>query len=72
MSGHLTRMWPNRNVCTILVAKAEGKRPRCMWMHCINISLRDIGRIGMDLIGLSQDRNQCRALANTVLNLRVL
>jgi hypothetical protein len=26
---------------------------------------------GMDLIGLAQDRDQCRALVNTVMNLQV-
>jgi hypothetical protein len=37
----------------------------------IKIDLREIGRGGMDWIYLDQDRDQCRALVNTVMNLRV-
>jgi hypothetical protein len=33
--------------------------------------LRDIGWGGMEWIDLDQDRNQWRALVNTVMNLRV-
>jgi hypothetical protein len=35
------------------------------------IDLREIGWSDMDWIYLSQDRNQWRALVNTVMNLRV-
>jgi hypothetical protein len=34
--------------------------------------LREIGWDGMNLIDLAQDRDQWRALVNTVMNLRVL
>jgi hypothetical protein len=37
----------------------------------INIDLREIGWDGMDWIDLAQDRDQWRALVNTVMNLRV-
>jgi hypothetical protein len=37
----------------------------------IKIDLREIGRDGMDWNDLAQDRNQLRALVNTVMNLRV-
>jgi hypothetical protein len=37
----------------------------------IKIDLREIGWGGMDWIDLAQDRDQCRALVNTVMNLRV-
>jgi hypothetical protein len=38
----------------------------------IKINLRERGRGGMDWIDLAQDRDQWRALVNTVMNLRVL
>jgi hypothetical protein len=37
----------------------------------IKIGLRDIEWDGMDWIDVAQDRNQWRALVNTVMNLRV-
>jgi hypothetical protein len=40
-------------------------------MLFINMDLREIGWDGMDWIGLAQDRDQWRALVNTVMNLRV-
>jgi hypothetical protein len=59
----------------ILVGKPEGKRPlgrprrRCV--DNIKMDLRERGWDGVDYIGLAQDRDQWRALVNTVLNLRV-
>jgi hypothetical protein len=38
----------------------------------IKIDLREIGWRAMDWIDLAQDRDQWRALVNTVMNLRVL
>jgi hypothetical protein len=35
------------------------------------MELREIGRDGTDWIDVAQDRDQCRALVNTVMNLRV-
>jgi hypothetical protein len=37
----------------------------------IKMDLRVIGWAGMDWIDLAEDRDQWRALANTVMNLRV-
>jgi hypothetical protein len=37
----------------------------------IKMDLRDIGWDGMDWIDLAQNREQWRALVNTVMNLRV-
>jgi hypothetical protein len=57
------------------VGKPGGKRPlgrpRCKWVDNIKIDLREIGWDGMDWIDLAQDRDQLRALWNTVMNLRV-
>jgi hypothetical protein len=57
------------------VGKPEGKRPLGrpirMWVDNIKMDLRDIGWDGMDWIDLAQDRDQWRALLNTVMNLRV-
>jgi hypothetical protein len=58
-----------------LVGKLEGKRslgrPRRSWVDNIKMDLRETGWDGMDWIDLTQDRDQWRALVNTVMNLRV-
>jgi hypothetical protein len=65
----------NRNAYSILVAKPERKRPlgrpRRRWVDNIKIDLTEIGWDGIDWIELAQNRDQCRALVNTVMNLRV-
>jgi hypothetical protein len=64
-----------RNAYRRLVGKAEGKRPlgrpRRRWVDNIKMDLREIGLDGMDWIELAQDRDQWRALVNTVMDLRV-
>jgi hypothetical protein len=59
----------------ILVGKPEGKRPlgklRRKWVNNIKIDLREIGWDGVDWINLAQNRDQWRALVNTVMKLRV-
>jgi hypothetical protein len=56
------------------MGKAEGKRPlgrpRRRWED-IRMDLREIGWGGVDWIDLAEDRDQWRALVNTVMNLRV-
>jgi hypothetical protein len=73
-TGHAARMGKKRNAYRILVGKPEGKRPLgrprlCGWR--ILRWILEIGWDGMDWINLSQDRDQWRALVNTVMNLRV-
>jgi hypothetical protein len=74
-AGHVARMGETRNTYRILVGKPEGKRPLgrpiCGWVDNIKMDLRKIGWDGMDCIELAQDRDQWRALVNTVMNLRV-
>jgi hypothetical protein len=64
-----------RNAYRILVGKPEGKsplgRPRRRRVYNIKLDLREIGWDSMDWIDLAQDRDQWRALVNTVMNLRV-
>jgi hypothetical protein len=59
----------------ILVGNSERKRqlgrPRHRWVHNIKKDLREIEWGGMNWIDLDQDRNQYRALASTVTNLRI-
>jgi hypothetical protein len=59
----------------LLVGKSERKRPvgrtRPWWEDNIKMDLREIGLGGMNWIDLTQDRDQWRALVNTVMNLWV-
>jgi hypothetical protein len=68
-------MGAKRNAYRILVGKSEGRRPlgrqRRRWMDNTKEDLREIGWRGMDWIDLAEDREQWRALVNTVMNLRV-
>jgi hypothetical protein len=54
---------------------SEGKRPlgrpRRRWEDNIKMDRREMGWGGMEWIDLAQDRDQWRALVNTVMNLRV-
>jgi hypothetical protein len=64
------------NVYRIFVGKPEVKRPlgrpRRRWEDKIRMDLREIGWGCVEWIQLAQDRDRWWALANAVLNLRVL
>jgi hypothetical protein len=72
---HVARMGAGRNAYGILVGKSKGKkplgRPRRRWVDNIKTDLREIGWDGMYWIDLAQNRDQWRALVNTVMNLWV-
>jgi hypothetical protein len=57
-----------------MVGRPEGKRPlgrlRCRWDDNIEMDLEEVCCGGMDLIGLTQDRDRWRALVNAVMNFR--
>jgi hypothetical protein len=75
MGGECSTNGGQEGAYKIFVGKLEGKRslgkPRHRWVHNIKIDLREIGWDGMDWIDLAQDKDQWRALVNTVMNLRV-
>jgi hypothetical protein len=64
-------MRAKRNVNSILMVKSEGKRslgrPRRRWVYNIKVDFRELGWGGMGWINLTQDRDQWRALLNTVM-----
>jgi hypothetical protein len=68
-------MGETRNAYRLLVGKPEGKRPlgrpKRRLVDNIKIDLLEIGWGGVDWIGLAQDRDKWRALANAVMNLRI-
>jgi hypothetical protein len=67
--------WEKENAYRILVRTPEEKRPlgrpRRRWVGNIKMNLREIGWDGGNWINLAQDRDQCKALVNTAMNLRL-
>jgi hypothetical protein len=74
-TGHVARIGAKKTVYRILVGKPEGKRPlgrpRLRWVDNSGTDHRVMGWGGMDWIDLAQNRDQWKALVNTVMNLRV-
>jgi hypothetical protein len=68
-------MEEKRNAYRMLVEKPEGKRPlgrpRRRWVNNIKMDLRELGWDIVHWMDMAQDRDQWRALVNTVLNFRV-
>jgi hypothetical protein len=75
LAGHVARMGEKRNAYRLLVGKPEGKRPLGRpihrWVVSIRMDLLELRQEDMGWIGLAQGSNRWRALANSVLNLRV-
>jgi hypothetical protein len=69
-------MGEGRSVYRVLIGKPKGKRsperPRRRWEDNIKMVLREIGIDETNWIRPAQDRVQCRAFVNTVMNLRIL
>jgi hypothetical protein len=76
MGGGCSADGDERGVYRVLVGKPEGKRPlgrpRRRWEDNIKMDLQEVECGGMDWIGLAQDRDRWRALADAVKNRRVL
>jgi hypothetical protein len=74
-AGHVARMGEKRNAYRLLVRTPEGKRalgrPRLRRVDNIRMDLGEMGWGDVDWIGLAKDRNRCRALVNSVLDLWV-
>jgi hypothetical protein len=68
-------MGEKKNVCLIVVGKAEGKRQfgrsGCTWKDNIKMCLKEIEWEGLYWINMAQDRDMWRAVVDTVMNLRV-
>jgi hypothetical protein len=68
-------MGGKRNAYNILAGKPEVTRtlgrPRRKWKGNIGMDLREIEWEGVEWMHLAQNRDEWRALVNTVINLRV-
>jgi hypothetical protein len=73
-AGNVTRMGEKMNAYRTLVGN-PGERPLRKpirrWVDNIRMDLREIGWDDMDWIDVAQNRDQWRALVNTVMNFRV-
>ena len=73
-AGHVARM-ENRSAFKILTGKPTGKRhlgrPRRRWEDNIRMDLKEIGINTRNWVDSYEDRDNWKALVNTVLNLRV-
>jgi hypothetical protein len=71
----VARIGQMRGAYNILVGRPEGRRPlgrpKRRWEDNIKMDRREIGFRDVDWIHWSHDRDRWRALANTVMNLRV-
>jgi hypothetical protein len=66
--SEMERVWDNDGKARR--KETSTKTPRRTYEDNIKMDLREIGWDGMDWIEVAQDRDQWRALVNTVMNLR--
>jgi hypothetical protein len=71
LAGHVEGVGEKRNACRILVKKPEGKRSLGRQSGWVILKWILERWDGMDWIDLAQDREQWRALVNTVMNHQV-
>ena len=73
--GHVARMGEEKRCIQGFGGKPGGRRPlgrpKSRWKDNIKMDLQELGCEGMDWIDVARDRDRWRALANTVMNLRV-
>jgi hypothetical protein len=71
----MARMGEVRDAYNVLVGRSEGRRPlgrpRRRWEDGIRMDVGEVGFRDVDWMHLAQDRDRWRALANTVMSLRV-
>jgi hypothetical protein len=62
-----------RSMYRVLVGKPEGKkplgRPRLKWEDNIKMDLQEVECVGMDWIGLAEDRDRWQTIVNAVMSL---
>jgi hypothetical protein len=71
MDGACSTNGAKRNAYRILMGRPKGKRRPGRPRHTLVDNLKETGWGSMDCINLTQDRDQWRALVNTVMNLQV-
>lgn len=74
-AGYIARMGGEKNVYTILIGKAEGKRSfgrsKRKWEDNLQTNLTEIGLEGVDRIHQAKERDRWRAIVDTAMNIRV-
>jgi hypothetical protein len=74
-AGNVARIGETKNAYRVLVGKPKGKRSlemsRRRWEDDIKMDILETGWGGVDWINLAQNRDQCRALVNMVMNVWV-
>jgi hypothetical protein len=71
LTGHVALMEEKTNAYRLLVGKSLLGRLRRKWVYNIRMDLLEVGWGDMDWFRLAPDRDMCRVLVNSVLNLRV-